>query len=63
VAEELGLNFEVRDLGTPRGWISAKISRVKSTPTVMIDERRVEGVVSKDEILRIVKNAKISEAG
>jgi protein-disulfide isomerase len=40
-----------------------KISRVKSTPTVMIGERRVEGVVSRDEILQIMKNAKISEAG
>jgi signal recognition particle subunit SEC65 len=61
VAEELGLSFDVRDLGTPRGWISAVISKVKSTPTVMIDECRVEGVVSKDDILRIIKN-KISEA-
>ncbi len=56
VAEELRLSFDVRDLGTPRGWISAMASRVKSTLTVMIDERRVEGVVSKDDILRIIKN-------
>jgi len=55
VAEEHGLKLEVRDLASLRGWISARINKVKSTPTIIINHQRIKGAPSKDKLLEIIR--------
>ena len=56
VAEEQGLKLKVRDLASLRGWISARINKVKTTPTIIVNNHRIEGVVRKDSLLRIIRS-------
>lgn len=53
VAEERGLKIKVYDLANIKGWIFAQIKKVKVTPTIIINNHRIEGVPSKDELLAI----------
>ncbi|MBS7632506.1 hypothetical protein KEJ15_02635 [Candidatus Bathyarchaeota archaeon] len=56
VAAELGLKLEVWDLATPRGWFNAIINKVKSTPTIIFDDHRLQGVISKAELVDRLKD-------
>jgi hypothetical protein len=53
VAEERGLKIKVYDLANIKGWMFAQIKKVKVTPTIIINNHRIEGVPSKDELLAI----------
>lgn len=55
VAEECGLKLKVYDLSSLTGWISAYVNKVKITPTVLINNNRIEGLPSKDELLKIIQ--------
>jgi len=54
VAEEYGLELKIYDLASIRGWFSAKINKVKNTPTIIIGNNRIEGVPNKSQLLRMV---------
>jgi|GEM_PF-2730141 len=58
IAEECELKLEVRDLASLRGWISARINRVKNTPTIIVNNQRIEGVPSKDKLLGTIEKIK-----
>jgi len=53
VAAEHGLKVKVYDLATIKGWIFAQIKKVKITPTIIINNHRIEGIPNKDELLGI----------
>ncbi|MDH7564404.1 MAG: hypothetical protein QHH24_05970 [Candidatus Bathyarchaeota archaeon] len=55
VAAELGLKLEVWDLATPRGWFNALINNVKKMPTIIFSDHRLQGVVSKAELVDRLK--------
>lgn len=56
VAREYGLKLEVRDLASLKGWISARINKVKNTPTIIINNQRIVGVPDKDDLVEIIRN-------
>jgi len=56
VAEECGLDVKVYDVANLRGWIFAHVKGVKVTPTIIINNHWIEGLPSRDEILRIIEH-------
>ncbi len=52
VAKEKGEDVRVYDLSTFRGRFMARLKGVHSTPTVIIDNHRIEGAITKDRLLQ-----------
>jgi hypothetical protein len=50
VAEEHGLKLKLYDLAQTKGWIFGHIYHVKTTPTIIINGHRIEGVPNKEAL-------------
>jgi hypothetical protein len=54
VAKERGIKVEVIDISTFMGKLKAISEGVKKTPTIIVGERKIEGVPNKDQILKLL---------
>ena len=49
LAEEKNFKFQVIDVASLKGKLRAKLRRVKTTPTIIVDNNRLTGVPQREE--------------
>ena len=54
IARERGLEVEVCDVSCFKGKLKAKSKGITQTPTIVIGEKRIEGIPEKKQILSIL---------
>jgi len=55
IAENRGIKVEVIDTSTFTGKLKAAFEGVKNTPTIIVGEKKIEGVPNKDQILKLLQ--------
>jgi hypothetical protein len=58
LAQECGLKLCLYDLAGPKGRILGHAYHVKTTPTIIVGNQRIEGSPSKEEFLRLLQHIK-----
>jgi len=54
IAEERDLKVKVYDVSTIAGKLTAWLNRVKTTPTVIIENNRIDGAITKERLLAAI---------
>jgi len=55
IAKEKGFEVKVHDLSTFMGKIKARIRGISRTPTVLIENNKIEGKISKEKLIKLIK--------
>ena len=55
IANEKGFDVKVYNLSTTMGKLRARLKSVEKTPTVIIDDKRIDGIIKKDAILNALE--------
>jgi protein-disulfide isomerase len=54
IAKEKGIKVEVFDISSFKGKLKAKFASVKETPTIVVGNRKIEGIPDKEQILKLL---------
>jgi len=52
IAKKKGVKVEVFDISSFKGKLKAKFAGVKETPTIVVGNKKIEGVSDKEQILK-----------
>lgn len=55
VARKMNVEVEVIDISTFWGKLKAKIAGIKETPTIIIGEKKIEGIPKKAQIVKLLQ--------
>ena len=55
IAKEKGLEVKVYNLSTTVGRLKARFKGVEKTPTIQVGDRRIDGTIERDSILKTLE--------
>jgi len=61
LAQECGLKLHLYDLTGLKGWIIGHVYHVKTTPTIIVGDQRIEGPPSKEQFLQLLQRIKSTQ--